>query len=158
MFAVSYEIPGQDHHSNTSHLLKIASAAIQHTMRLPLLTTLLATPALAILVTPGSPCASKCGNVLDRTSADDLVCDEDAYGSGAGAVFKSCVECELGSSYVAESDEFSNGKESDLQWVLCEFALFLSLSFIFSSFFFSGWDGCRGGSGWDETWRLTRER
>lgn len=93
-------------------------------MRLQLLTAglgLVATPSLAILVAPGSPCASKCGNVLDKTSPDDLVCEEDQYGSGAGLVFKSCLECQLGSSYVTESDDFKNGKDSDLQWMICEF-------------------------------------
>lgn len=91
-------------------------------MRLSLAALGLTTPALAILVAPGSPCASKCGNVLDKTSKDDIVCDEDGYDSGAGLVFKSCLECELGSSYVTESDEFKSGKETDLQWMICELA------------------------------------
>ena len=83
----------------------------------------LASPALAIFVADGSPCASKCGNVLDKTSTDDLVCDDGSYGSGAGQVFKTCLECEIKSSYVTESDEFKNGKETDLQWMICEFLL-----------------------------------
>lgn len=93
-------------------------------MRLQLLTIGLglAAPSLAILVAPGSPCASKCGNVLDKTSSDDLVCEEDQYDSGAGLVFKSCVECQLSSSYVTESDDFKNGKDTDLQWMICEFS------------------------------------
>lgn len=92
-------------------------------MRLQLLTAGLglAAPSLAILVAPGSPCESKCGNVLDTTSTEDLVCEEDAYNSGAGLVFKSCVECQLTSTYVTESDDFKNGKETDLQWMICEF-------------------------------------
>ena len=90
-------------------------------MRLSLLAGLgLAAPSLAILVAPDSPCASKCGNVLDQTSTDDLVCEEDQYNSGAGVVFKNCLECQLRSSYVTESDKFKNGKETDLQWMLCE--------------------------------------
>lgn len=91
-------------------------------MRLHFLTSLgLAAPSLAILVSPGSPCASKCGNVLDATSPDDIVCGLDQYDSGSGLVFKNCVGCQLTSSYVTESDDFKNGKESDLQWMICEF-------------------------------------
>ena len=92
----------------------------------------LASPALAILVAPDSPCAAKCGNVLDSTSAEDVPCDEGAYSSGAGAVFKSCVDCQLKSTYFTTSDEFKNKKESDLQWMICESAL--SLFFPFSFF------------------------
>lgn len=97
-------------------------------MRLPLLATglALASPVLAILVAPGSPCASKCGNVLDSTSSEDVPCDESAYSSGAGAVFKSCLDCQLRSTYFTTSDEFKNKKESDLQWMICKSALRLS--------------------------------
>jgi len=72
----------------------------------------------AIRVATGSPCSAKCGNVLDQTSSDNIVCDEGAYSSGDGMVFKNCVTCEARSTYVTEG---TNGKESDLQWMICEF-------------------------------------
>lgn len=68
----------------------------------------------AILVTRGSPCEKNCGNVLDATHSDDLVCDESQYAStSAGAVFQGCTRCELASNYTA------NG-QTDLQWMACE--------------------------------------
>ncbi|KFY46111.1 hypothetical protein V494_00612 [Pseudogymnoascus sp. VKM F-4513 (FW-928)] len=57
-------------------------------------------PISAILVAPQSDCAVKCGNVLDATTNPDIVCGDDKFGSGAGQTFKSCVECELKSTYV----------------------------------------------------------
>ncbi|SPN97655.1 uncharacterized protein DNG_01168 [Cephalotrichum gorgonifer] len=77
-----------------------------------------ASSVVALRVSPGSPCASKCGNVLDSTSSDELVCDESAYSSGNGLVFKNCVNCEMGSTYFTTSDEFKNKKDSDLQWAI----------------------------------------
>ncbi|KAF5631236.1 hypothetical protein F52700_6941 [Fusarium sp. NRRL 52700] len=45
----------------------------------------------AILVAENSPCGTLCGNVLDATTADDIVCQEDDYNSGAGIVYQQCV-------------------------------------------------------------------
>ncbi|UNI18960.1 hypothetical protein JDV02_005189 [Purpureocillium takamizusanense] len=60
----------------------------------------LALPAAqAILVAPGSPCSTNCGNVLDSTSPADLVCSEKSYASPAGQLFQGCVQCELQSSF-----------------------------------------------------------
>ncbi|OIW29761.1 hypothetical protein CONLIGDRAFT_344063 [Coniochaeta ligniaria NRRL 30616] len=65
----------------------------------------------AILVARGSPCEKNCGNVLDATHGDDLVCDESQYASSsAGAVFQGCTRCELGSNYTADG-------QTDLQWM-----------------------------------------
>ncbi|KPM41311.1 hypothetical protein AK830_g5239 [Neonectria ditissima] len=67
--------------------------------------------ANAILVAPSSPCSSDCGNVLDATTPDDIVCSQDSYTSGAGQVFEGCVECEISSDY-------SHDGETDQQWML----------------------------------------
>ncbi|GJN85947.1 centromere/microtubule-binding protein cbf5 [Purpureocillium lilacinum] len=55
--------------------------------------------AQAILVTPGSPCSTNCGNVLDSTSTDDIVCSEKSYVSATGQLFQGCVQCEMQSSF-----------------------------------------------------------
>jgi hypothetical protein len=68
--------------------------------------------AEAVVVTPGSPCESNCGNVLGATAPDDLVCSQDAYAVGTGEVFQSCVECEMMSGYYHDG-------ERDSQWALC---------------------------------------
>jgi nitrous oxidase accessory protein NosD len=71
-------------------------------------------PSTAILVTRGSPCEAKCGNVLDATHNDDLVCNEGDYAStSAGAVFQGCTRCEMMSNFTA-------GGQTDLQWMACE--------------------------------------
>jgi hypothetical protein len=70
----------------------------------------------AVVVTPGSPCESSCGNVLGATAPDDLVCNQDAYAVGAGEVFQSCVECEMMSAYYHDG-------ERDSQWALCTWQL-----------------------------------
>ncbi|KAM4056154.1 centromere/microtubule binding protein cbf5-like protein [Hirsutella rhossiliensis] len=67
--------------------------------------------AHAILVTPGSPCSTSCGNVLDSTSTADIVCDEAGPSGAAAQLFQGCVECEMGSGY------FHNN-QSDVQSVL----------------------------------------
>lgn len=79
---------------------------------LTVVTTLLGV-ADAILVTDGSPCEIQCGNELEHTTKDDIVCKQDEYGSAAGGTFQRCTRCELESNYTA------NG-QSDLQWMLCE--------------------------------------
>ncbi|KAJ2904861.1 hypothetical protein MKZ38_007053 [Zalerion maritima] len=65
----------------------------------------------ALLVTDGSPCASKCGNVLDSDSPSDMSCSASEYEGSAGVVFERCVNCELTSTY-------ADGSETDLQWML----------------------------------------
>ncbi|CAM1508344.1 Fc.00g051920.m01.CDS01 [Cosmosporella sp. VM-42] len=67
--------------------------------------------AYAIFVTPGSPCSTNCGNVLDSTTPSDLVCSQNSYVSGTGQVFEGCVNCELTSGY-------KNEDETDTQWML----------------------------------------
>lgn len=72
----------------------------------------------AILVAQDSPCAVQCGNVLDSTSPEDLVCDAIDYSMAyQGTVFKNCIECESTSDYT-----ISGGKPatSDLQAMLCK--------------------------------------
>ena len=68
--------------------------------------------AEAILVAPDSPCSTNCGNVLDSTSAGDLVCTPGqytgGYDNGAGTVFQGCVECELDSGYATKSNYSDN--------------------------------------------------
>lgn len=77
------------------------------------MTLAMALPAArAILVSPGSPCSSDCGNVLDSTSPADLVCDNAGLSAPAGQPFQSCVECEMRSGY-------SQRNQSDVQSVLC---------------------------------------
>ncbi|KAK5993334.1 hypothetical protein PT974_06763 [Cladobotryum mycophilum] len=64
--------------------------------------------AEALLVAPGSPCASNCGNVLDSTSPNDVVCQArdytDGYNSDAAGVFEGCVQCELESGYATKDN------------------------------------------------------
>ncbi|KAI0166904.1 hypothetical protein GGR52DRAFT_79464 [Hypoxylon sp. FL1284] len=62
--------------------------------------------AAALLVAQGSPCETKCGNVLDSTTDDMVVCDESAYSTtSSGQVFEACVGCETSSSYSASQDK-----------------------------------------------------
>src|SRR5690554_753406 len=75
---------------------------------------------LALRVAPGSRCSTKCGNVLDSTSSESIVCKEEEYAAGDGLVFEQCVNCELRSEHVVESQDFRSGKETDLQWMLCK--------------------------------------
>ncbi|KAH7318583.1 hypothetical protein B0I35DRAFT_246648 [Stachybotrys elegans] len=67
--------------------------------------------AHGVLVTPSSPCSSSCGNTNDATSTDEIVCSRSDYQLGNGAVFQSCVECELSSTY-------QNNGTSDTQMML----------------------------------------
>lgn len=73
-----------------------------------ILTTFLvaASAVRAVLVTSGSTCSSSCGNILDKTAEDEMTCLQTDYEKGSGAVFKTCLECEMYSDY-------SNGEESD---------------------------------------------
>ncbi|KAF9881196.1 lpxtg-domain-containing protein [Colletotrichum karsti] len=68
--------------------------------------------ATAIHVAKGSPCETLCGNVLDATTKNDVVCKETDYsGSAAGSVYQQCVSCELTSDYATET-------QTDVQWLL----------------------------------------
>ncbi|KAI1776296.1 hypothetical protein F4818DRAFT_413609 [Hypoxylon cercidicola] len=70
----------------------------------------------ALLVANGSPCATKCGNVLDSTTDDMIVCAESAYGTVSnGQVFEACVGCETTSSF---STTQGQQETSDLQSML----------------------------------------
>jgi len=72
--------------------------------------------ATAILVAKDSPCGTSCGNVLDSTSPDDIMCDESRFtATSAGQVFQSCINCERESTY-------SSGNDTDLKWLLCEYS------------------------------------
>ena len=74
----------------------------------------LAPLSTAILVAPGSPCGTSCGNVLTAITGPDVVCDEGQYSyAPAGIVFETCTNCELTSTY-------SSGNQTDLQSMLCE--------------------------------------
>lgn len=72
----------------------------------------LLSPVAAIIVANGSPCGTLCGNVLDATTSDDIVCHEDDYKTGTGIVYQQCVACELGSDYHTKDNE------TDQQWLL----------------------------------------
>ncbi|KAK0719949.1 hypothetical protein B0H67DRAFT_486953 [Lasiosphaeris hirsuta] len=66
----------------------------------------------ALIVSPGSPCSTSCGNVLGSTSPDEMVCDAASYsGKSAGIVFENCIKCETTSTY-------SSGTQTDTQWLL----------------------------------------
>ncbi|OLN84911.1 hypothetical protein CCHL11_03927 [Colletotrichum chlorophyti] len=67
--------------------------------------------ASAIQVAKGSPCETLCGNVLDATTKDDIVCDEHSYSSAAGSVYSQCISCQLSSGY-------STADQTDTQWLL----------------------------------------
>lgn len=69
--------------------------------------------ASALRVTPGSPCASKCGNTLDATTGHDMVCSKTDYASVTGVVFDECISCQRSSGYVS-------GNQSDMHWLLCK--------------------------------------
>lgn len=76
----------------------------------------LAPAASALLVAPGSPCATQCGNVLSSISGPDINCDANAYHVNQGVVFKNCIDCQLTSTYVHQN-------QTDLQWMLCMFII-----------------------------------
>ncbi|KAI2606537.1 hypothetical protein GGR54DRAFT_436939 [Hypoxylon sp. NC1633] len=63
----------------------------------------------ALLVGDNSPCMTNCGNVIDSTTNDMIVCDEAAYSSTSnGQVYKACVGCESTSSYSHQSSSDLN--------------------------------------------------
>ncbi|OTB18826.1 hypothetical protein K445DRAFT_19435 [Daldinia sp. EC12] len=70
----------------------------------------------ALLVANGSPCETKCGNVLSSTADDMIVCKDSEYKlSSPGQVYEACIGCESTSSYGTP-----NGAQnkSDLQSML----------------------------------------
>jgi hypothetical protein len=69
--------------------------------------------ATAILVAPSSPCAVKCGNVLQSTSIDDIVCNDANFATSTGQTFQACIDCELTSTFTEPS------ATSDLYALLC---------------------------------------
>ncbi|KAF2970327.1 hypothetical protein GQX73_g3216 [Xylaria multiplex] len=86
-----------------------------HSSQVVVVLSALAHPAHAIFVARDSPCSSNCGNVLDATVADQIVCEDANYATTTGKVFQSCVTCESTSPYTT-----INGDEtqSDLQAML----------------------------------------
>ncbi|KAI1340927.1 hypothetical protein F5Y15DRAFT_422804 [Xylariaceae sp. FL0016] len=70
----------------------------------------------SLLVADNSPCATNCGNVLDATTPDMIVCDDTSYSlTSAGQVFESCITCESTSAYGTTT---ANKSESDLNYML----------------------------------------
>ena len=73
--------------------------------------------ASALLVAEDSPCEIKCGNVLDATTSDDIVCRRGDYESAsAGIIFEQCVNCEASSTYTRGA---RLRRTSDLSSMLC---------------------------------------
>lgn len=77
-------------------------------------------PAAAILVADNSPCGTVCGNVLDATTNDDVVCQEGDYTSGAGIVFQQCLTCEQSSDYTTKNNQ------TDQEYYLCRLRSYVS--------------------------------
>lgn len=77
-----------------------------------------------------SPCGPQCGNILDRTSHDEITCTDQAYGATTyGSTFETCINCELGSSYI---DPDTNKTDIGAALYNVRFAL---------SWCLAGWDG-----------------
>ncbi|KAK4228264.1 hypothetical protein QBC38DRAFT_162764 [Podospora fimiseda] len=92
------------------------------TLRLSILLSLFLIPqlALALQVTPNSPCAAQCQDsstvdVSDPNSSttknSDIVCQDAKYSGPAGTKFKTCMSC-------LQTSGFSQGSESDIMWFL----------------------------------------
>jgi len=79
----------------------------------------------ALYVAPGSPqCAELCGNTLTSTNGAEISCNDADYATNTyGASFKSCIACELASTYVDTSSPF---KPSDLGAALYNFRFAMS--------------------------------
>ncbi|KAI0205239.1 hypothetical protein F4808DRAFT_411013 [Astrocystis sublimbata] len=75
----------------------------------------LARTTQAVFVASNSPCQTNCGNVLDATTPDQIVCKDADYGTTAGKVYQSCVACESRSQYITDD---GNRTVSDLQAML----------------------------------------
>lgn len=63
----------------------------------------LLSPTNAILVSEGSQCAVKCGNVGESTAAEDLSCGDGTHSSFPGQTHKECIQCELNSTHVGSN-------------------------------------------------------
>lgn len=74
--------------------------------------------AQAVLVTPDSPCSTKCGNVLDATSQADVACEDGGFAAGDSQIFKGCVQCEANSRFVG------NDNQTDVAASLCMLCCF----------------------------------
>lgn len=71
----------------------------------------------ALFITAGSPCAKYCGNSLQGTAADEVVCTSDQYDmTNTGVVYKECMQCQM-------TSEYSQGSETDVKSFLCELLL-----------------------------------
>ncbi|KAK0728209.1 hypothetical protein B0T26DRAFT_163552 [Lasiosphaeria miniovina] len=69
-----------------------------------------------LLVAPGSPCASVCGNELSSTSPDEIVCNDSGYKTTtAGSVWQQCITCQLTSAYYTQKN---NKNDTDLNSLL----------------------------------------
>ncbi|CCC11282.1 hypothetical protein SMACR_03985 [Sordaria macrospora] len=63
----------------------------------------------ALFITAGSPCAKYCGNSLQGTAADEVVCTSDQYDmTNTGVVYKECMQCQM-------TSEYSQGSETDVK-------------------------------------------
>lgn len=74
------------------------------------------TPASALQTVPGSPCAATCSEG-DLNYANNTVCLDEDYKSGAGKQFRDCTTCLLNSTAVEP-----NSNISDVYWGLCKSA------------------------------------
>lgn len=70
----------------------------------------------AVLVTEGSQCEQKCGNVPTSTADDEVVCRDSDYSTSAGLVWQSCLTCESTSPYKLQSGKTTH---TDLEAMLC---------------------------------------
>ena len=87
--------------------------------RFPVLLILLVLPfsylASSIQVTSSSQCKSVCDTAVVGTIADDIVClDREFTSTTNGTNFRTCVECELGSTAVDSAIG-----ATDVTWGLC---------------------------------------
>ncbi|KAG6159048.1 hypothetical protein E4U44_002793 [Claviceps purpurea] len=80
----------------------------------------LALPATqAILCPAASNCSFHCGNVLDKTSPDDLVCDQRAFSSDpTGQVFAGCVDCQRWSTFHAANNSDAQSMLYNLRYAV----------------------------------------
>ncbi|AEO62565.1 6af60980-bd6b-49be-913b-22080c196881 [Thermothielavioides terrestris] len=68
--------------------------------------------AASLFASPDSPCAKYCGNVLGRTSTDEMACDSGSLSqTSTGVVWEQCIRCLLTGTY-------ASGSPSDMQALL----------------------------------------
>lgn len=90
-----------------------------------LLALVLSYNAIALQVTPNSPCSSVCldSTTLDssdpnssNTDSSDIVCEDVALNTtSTGSKWKQCMTC-------LQTSTFEQGSESDQYWFMCEFS------------------------------------